>query len=307
MLLQSLLTIVIMVLVAGGIMVSSLAAAKSAIHEATTRSVGLALDRGTGVFTSWAATFVRANTASGSWPTIEQTAPVEPMCATVSPSVACKSFATIAYRVTGSSTGAATKPATGSEALNLQTLVDEQRIGAEITATVTNDAGAVLGSGTRDITVRVFDEPPWAIVTGTRNATSVLGSEQAAEGDTAGTEIVDALGKPEIEASPDPKTPADFKDTVINVTMSCTNSAGNNDPAHPEQDDHAPGNGGLPWGVQRSGRAYEAPCTPAYPLAANPGVPADADMPIDGEYRVGAFGPPRGWNSGTAKPGGWPQ
>jgi hypothetical protein len=308
MLIQSLLTIAIIALLAGTILTSSLVAARTAIHEQASRNVEAALDRGTAVFTTWAARFVQSHTATGSWPLPEQATAPESMCESMAGS--CHLAANIAFRITGSSAvGNSTPGSTGSdEALNLQTLIHEQRISAEVMATVTNDSGVPLGSGTREVTARVFDASPWIVVTGARDATTVLGSVHAAEGDTAGTTATAAQGVADPAVTPDPQHPSNFRTTVINVTMTCNNSVANSNQSNPRLDNRAPGNRNLPWGVQLRHGAYETPCSPTYGLSANSPVPRDVYIPTDGNYRVGTFTPATAWRNGSAtSPSAWPE
>jgi hypothetical protein len=309
MLIQALLTMAIIALLAGTILTSSLVAARSAIHEQASRHVQFALDRGTNVFTTWAAHFVRSHTASGAWPTLEQTTAPESMCDSAADH--CHVFATVAYRITGSSAIGSSTPgdvAGVDEALNLQSLVHEQRVSAEVTATVTNDSGVALASGTREITARVFDVSPWVVVTGARNVTTVLGSVHAAEGDTAGVTATATQGIADPVMTPDPQRPSNFQATVINVTMTCSNSVANGNQSHPRVDNRAPGNLNLPWGVQLQHGAYETPCKPEYGLSTTSPVPVDAYIPTDGNYRVGALTPATGWRNGSATAAtAWPQ
>jgi type II secretory pathway pseudopilin PulG len=310
-LLQSLVTITIMVLLAGALLTSSLVSAKVAIHEAATRHVATALARGTDDFSRWAANFVYTNRADAQWPAQPQTTAPEAACGAgfAAPTVQtppCAFFVTTTYHVTGSTTVPLGNggPAGNATAQNLQTLVDEQRISADVTATITNASGTVLGAGTRELTLRVFDAPPYAIVTGTRDVSTVLGSEHAAEGDTGGADE-DSRSLAQGDGSPDTANPSSYKDTVINVTMTCTNSPANSDQSNPNNDNHAPGNEGLPWGVQDVHGGFEAPCLPTYGIAQ---VPVDAHIPKDGSYSVGAFAGPRTWSNGSQASGSaWAQ
>jgi hypothetical protein len=310
MLIQSLLTMAIIALLAGTILTSSLVAAHSAVHEQASRNVEAALDRGTAVFTTWASRFVQQHTASATWPAAAHTTGPEAMCDRAVDR--CRIVATIAYRITGSS--AVGNPATSrvagvesAEALNLQALVHEQRVSAEVTATVESDSGVALASGTREVTARVFDASPWVVITGARNTTTVLGTIHAAEGDSGGT-IAAPAQSADAATTPDPQHPSNFRATVINVTMTCNNSAENSDQAHPRLDNRAPGNRNLPWGVQLQHGAYEAPCNPSYGFSADTPVPVDAYVPSDGNYRVGKFAPTTPWRNGSAtSPNAWAQ
>lgn len=304
MLLQSLLTIAIMLLLAGALLTSALVSAKVAMHEAATRHVSISLAHGTSDFTRRAANFVYDNRASAQWPTNVQTTVPEPICdggASTMQTVqrtACTLYETTAYQVTGSTT--APNPNGGaaagqSTAENLQTLVDEQRISAEVTATITCASGVVIGSGTRELTVRVFDAPPYAIVTGTRDVSTVLGAVRAAEGDTGGVDS--AIYKIRAAETPDPSDPSSYKMTTINVSMTCVNSSANNDQSNPSSNNKPPGNNNMPWGVQAVHRAFEAPCEPAYGVLR---TPSDATIPSDGNYGVGSFATPTAWINGSA-------
>jgi hypothetical protein len=275
------------------------------MHQAATRHVSIALARGTDDFTRWAANFVYNNRAGAQWPTNVQTTAPESICEDGASTMqaeqraTCVLFETTTYRVTGSTTAAPRNDegaaASQDTAENLQTLVDEQRISAEVVATITNSSGIVIGSGTRELTVRVFDAPPYAIVTGTRDVSTVLGSVRSAEGDTGG--VNSAVYKLRPAETPDPSEPSSYKMTIINILMTCVNSSANNDQSNPSADNKPPGNNNMPWGVQAVHRAFEAPCEPAYAILR---TPSGATIPADGNYEVGSFATPRTWTNGSA-------
>jgi hypothetical protein len=307
-LLQTLISIVIIVLLSGALFTGTLISAKVALHESATRHVQLALARGTDDFTRWAANSVYRNHANAQWPSNLETTVPQPLCDSTQPTepATCELSETSTYRVTGSTTNPMPRNSAvysaQDKAENLQTTVDEQRISAEVTSTVTTAAGAVLGTGTRELTLRVFDVPPWAIVTGTRDLSSVLGSLQSTEGDTGG---VRPLKFDQLVKAPDPSHPGAYTDTAISVTMTCANSALNSDEQIPLNDNRPPGNNDMPWGVQAIRRAFEAPCQPQYGLAADHPAPADAEIPDDGDYDVSSFASPMPWANGDAT-GTWP-
>jgi len=284
-LLQTLVSLAIVASLAGAILTSTLVAAKVALHERAAREVQLALARGTNEFTVWAADFVQRHHADGQWP-VETTMHGSPGEA-------------ISFRVTGSTTAGPAGSLAGPDvALNLETAVDEQRVAGEVTASVRAADGSVVGSGTRDVTLRVFDAAPWAVVTGIRDVGAVLGSVHAAQGDTGGVDGANADGGG--TATPDPSHPAADTDTRIRVTMTCVNSDANADQAHPFRDNWPPGNNGMPWGVQAVHGAYEAPCVPEYGYVPGHGPPTDAELPHGGEYSVGSFAPATAWSNGSA-------
>jgi hypothetical protein len=305
MLLQSMLIMAVLAILADAALLSSLASARIAMHEAATRNVQIALARGANDFTRWAAGQVYKNTASGAFPVKEETLPRESVCGRSVAGQSCALFATISYRVTGSTSGSSAGGgrAGSASADNLQTLVDEQRISAEVIATIATGSGTVLAVGTRQLTARAFDVPPWVIITGTRDISTVLGSIRAAQGDTGGQ--TNASAQPLVALTPDPLNPASFQDTSIRVTMTCTNSTENADSTRPTRDNNAPGNENMPWGVQAQHGAYEAPCQPTYGFSE---VPADAMLSNDGNYDVGAFETPKPWSNGSPNVGApWPQ
>jgi hypothetical protein len=304
-LLQTLISIVIIVLLSSALFTGTLVSAKVALHESATREVQLALARGTDDFTRWAANYVYRNHANAEWPPSLQTTVPQPICDSIQPtkptSATCGLFEMATYRVTGSTTSPSPRSVAGESdqdtAENLQTAVDEQRISAEVTSTVTTASGAVLGTGTRELTLRVFDVPPWAIVTGTRDLSSVLGSLRAAEGDTGGarpSQLVSAHKAPNLSA------PGGYIDTAIGVTLTCANSALNSDQQSPLSDNQPPGNNNMPWGVQAIRQAFEAPCQPQYALQLGHQPPPDAEIPLDGNYDIGSFASPRPWANGGA-------
>jgi hypothetical protein len=311
MLLQSLTAIAVMVLLAGAMLVSSLASATFAVHDAASRNAQLALARGTNEVTAWISNFVQDNGASGALPTQEQLLAVEPLCDGLTARGALGAsqtrrcgYVTISYRVTGTTSGVANN-AGPDTAENLQTVVDEQRASVEVMATVTSSSGEALAVATRQLTLRLFDAQPWAIVTGVRDVSTVLGSIHAAEGDTAGEA---GVGTQSATATPNPLDPSSFQDTTIHVTMTCANSSANSDPSRPERDNQPPGNGNLPWGVQSQHGAFEAPCQPTYALSDSPGVPNDASLGINGNYDVGALKTSESWSNGSATTAAsWPQ
>jgi hypothetical protein len=316
MLLQSLATIAVMVLLAGALLVSSLASATFALHEGATRSAGIALARGTHEVTAWISNFVHKNGAGGALPMQEQMLAPQPLCDDLTESGApgasqpvrtgACAYATISYRVTGTTAGGADGSTGPDTAENLQTVVDEQRASVELTATITSASGEVLASGTRQLTLRLFDAQPWVVVTGTRDVSTVLGSIHAAEGDTAGQTGAGTASA--IAATPNPLDPSSFQDTSIHVTMTCTNSSANSDPSRPDRDDQPPGNDNLPWGVQAQHGAFEAPCQPAYALSVSPGVPSDANLGVNGNYDVGTFRTSESWSNGSStSAASWPQ
>lgn len=294
MLLQVLLSVVLIALLAGALLASALVNVKVAAQQAVVRITGTALARGTDEFVNWAQDYVAQRGAATTWPSTPVTDQPQAACATTT---ACNTFATIVYGVVGSSAAGASGP---DPAQNLQSALHENRISGTVTATITDQNGTIIGSRTRLVTVRIFDAPPFAALSGARDVSTIAGSAQAGQGDTAGYRDPTIVN---FRATPNPAIPANVKDTSITVTMSCTNSSSNNDQTNPLNDNHQPGNDSEPWGVS-GGTAFEAPCTPTYSFSATPPIPTDAYLSTGNVYEVGSFSN-TSWTSTKGGAQGW--
>jgi hypothetical protein len=296
--LQALVSVALVVAIAMVLLQSALANAKIASQHATARIVASGLERGTGDFVRWAAAAVAARGASTTWSAATVRDGAQTACETNDSG--CASL-TISFAVAGS-TANATQGA--SIAANLQDALHENRVSATISATLADRSGAIEAAATRLATIRVFDAPPYAILTGVRDATTMAGSIAAAQGDTAGAPRADAnAAASNAPPTPDPARPAADTDTTISVTMTCSNSSANDNASQPFSDDNAPGNDGEPWGVS-GGSAFEAPCDPTYAFSATPSVPADARPRVGEIYDVGTFSTTR-WASRATTPSSW--
>ncbi len=289
--LQALASIAFVAILGSALIAGSLANANVAAHQLETRGIRFGLERGTNDAVAFARRFVAARGAATAWPVTSVADETEPLCASgVSP---CTASLEVYFRVAADSAAEATGP---DAAANVQRALNENRLSAVVTATVRDRAGFVRGGGTRLVTIRLFDAWPYAVLTGVRDATTMAGAANAAEGDSAGT--TSGTSAP---PTPDPAHPASDVDTTIHVTMTCANSAENGDP-DPFADDNSPGNDGTPWGVH--GHGYEAPCAPAYALSPTPPVPSDAPPRAANVYDVGSFATIR-WSSATGGSSTW--
>ncbi len=283
MLLQVLLSVVLIALLAGALLASALVNVKVAAQQAVVRITGTALARGTDEFVNWAQDYVAQRGAATTWPSTPVTDQPQAACATTT---ACNTFATIVYGVVGSSAAGASGP---DPAQNLQSALHENRISGTVTATITDQNGTIIGSRTRLVTVRIFDAPPFAVLSGARDVSTIAGSAQAGQGDTAGYRVASSFYQS--QATPNPSNPSAVKDTSILVTFT---------------DNTAPGNDSEPWGVS-GGTAFEAPCAPTYSFSSNPPIPADAEIPANNVYEVGGFTSSSWSSSPTGTNGNWPK
>jgi hypothetical protein len=298
-LLQALVSVALVVAIAMALLQSALANAKIESQHVAARIVASGLERGTGDFVRWAARSVAARGASTTWSTTTVSDGKQSACASNDPS--CGASLAISFTVVGS-TANATSGASLAE--NLQEALHENRISATISATLTDRDGTIVASAARLATIRAFDAPPYAILSGVRDATTIASSVGAAQGDTAGAPA-DTSGAAGSTAppTPDPARPAADTDTTISVTMTCSNSDANDNPSRPFADDNAPGNDDKPWGVS-GGSGFEAPCEPAYAFSATPRIPTDARPPVGDVYDVGTFSTTY-WASRATTPTSW--
>jgi hypothetical protein len=257
---------------AGALLENSARAVDIARRAQIVHASDAALSDGVADFTRGLAAYVARHGTEGPWPAAAATSPPQPLCdATMAGANGSRSDAVcgLTYRVSGTITdasGAATNAAPDAAA-NLQgSIIDEQRISAIVSVQLSGPAGAAA-TRMRFLTYRVFATAPYAIVSGSRDITTVDGSAAAAQGDSGG--IAGGAG-------------AD--DTRIHIRLTCRTITPNVVPFGNDQ--QAPGNDALPWG-NAAQSAYETPCS-------------TPDAPVD------AFRDER-WHNGDANPTGWTQ
>jgi hypothetical protein len=296
MLLQTMMSIVILVVLGLAILTSTLITAKVAAQQVVARTMTTELANGTIDFIDWVRAYVSKHGATTDWPTNATTAPPTPICTTTEP---CHLFATVSFRIIGSTAGSTNGP---DPATNLNQAVSENRISGAVTVAVNNSEGATIAARTRFETLRIFDAAPYAIVTGMRDSVAMAGSALAWQGDTGGYRDVNGQ---QIPPTPNPDSPWRAKDTIVSVTMTCSNSSENDDQQNPLNDNHPPGNANLPWGVS-GGTAFETPCSPEFNSAPEPTIPPDATLPVGNVYKIDSFGSSK-WTNAPAPNGDWPR
>ncbi|HEV3156611.1 MAG TPA: hypothetical protein VGZ00_04630, partial [Candidatus Baltobacteraceae bacterium] len=118
-----------------------------------------------------------------------------------------------------------------------------------------------------DLVFRVFNTAPYAIVSGMRDMTTVIGKVGQTVGDTGGNvqELGGSVPVVVVHPTPNPSNPSAYTDTTVHAYIHCVNVTNPFDPQDPREND------GLPWdGVQ--GKAYGLSCAgipakPFFPLA----------------------------------------
>jgi hypothetical protein len=260
-----------MLALTGALLENSLRGAKVTLQAAVARYSDVAIADGVADFTHGLAEVVRLNGASSPWPHEASRSAPKSGCGSVLP---CPFRYTIRAAITSAS-GDGT--AGGDAAQNLQAaFINEQRVSAIVTVSLTAAAGTPLGTRTRFLTYRIFDSAPYAVISGSRDIATVNGARSSAQGDSGGA----AGSAPAVDSLPG----AAFDDTRIHVRLTCRTAIENLVPF--SNDQQIAGNDGLPWG-NAAQAAYEAPCT---------GADAAADIFRDER-----------WGNGDTNPSGWTQ
>lgn len=267
MLLQTLVLVASMAVVTAALLTDGLFAAKAALRERLTAASRIETGDATARFVSWARAAVAADGVDpGGWP---KAAPIRvALCDAASADGApCTLYATLAWTVDGSTL--ADDAAGSSTARNLSAIVEEQRVSATLSVTLTDAAGArAYAASSREITLRVFAASPYAIVTATRDVAATAGASGTFEGDSAGFEASPAPSDA-ASAQPAASDPAAYTDTAIGVAVDCSQPAGTSETL-------ASSDGTRELVALRRGGdlayAFRVPCSPAFAIV---GAPAE--------------------------------
>jgi hypothetical protein len=253
--------VALMVTLATAMLESSVFAAKIALHRSVARYSELAVSDGVADFTAELADFVKQNGSSGPWPRATSRTQPKSVCDAGIAAGGCPPFFSTVERTITDASGAVTNTSSADGVRNVQTSgINEARISVVVSATIGAQNGSIIfGSRARLLTYRVFEAAPYAIVSGSRDLTSVNDSLRTAQGDSGGAP---AAWGPSAAGGSAPH------DTRIHVRLVCAQTAGND---------------GLPWG--NGGAAFEATCNPT-------ASPADAFA--DKAWTHGNSGAP-GW------------
>jgi hypothetical protein len=273
MLLQSLVVIAAMLVLTGSILLETLLTARSSLHQAMAARTQTAMTDATASFVQWAqqqvATYGAGNAAA--WPA--QSAPLQDnnICPVASATTGstpppCTFAAFDTWQIRGSTNGSnATTNATPApgiaDAQNLAPTVNEQRLAATITVRITDPTGRrTYADRTRDVTARIFEAPPYVVVTGERDVTAEVGSIHADEGDTGGSVQVGVASGLSYNL-PNPTHPSASTDTRIRTSVDCSNRL-NFDSAYTAQ---RAAHGEIDYSFHPYGNqdwAYEIACDP---------------------------------------------
>jgi hypothetical protein len=300
---QTLIVIASIVVLSAAILTSTIVSAKNAFHQLVIAKTQTAMNDGTSQFQFWAQKFVAKYGTEADWQaqSAQQTSIFQPMCANETAN--CTFFETLQWKVTGATSGVptpASSDAPTSIAVNMTPAVDEQRISATITTIVSDATGRTLyGGRTEEVTARVFDVSPYAVITGTHDLGSISGSIQASEGDSAGVED-DNYGQH--DATPILADPSAYTNTLVKATIECGNTA-LFDESNPEStvndgtklfDPRFRDGGDLVW-------AFEMPCTPTYGVPAAPAWATNYVQPIGSTYQIDSSNSNTTWQKGDAE------
>lgn len=280
---QVFLLLAIMIAFGFAALTETFVSAKLLSAKLISQNLDVAMQTGTAHALDQAQTFVQDHSTSSSWPTGPQTVALNrPICATLATSGPCVMEFTSTWMVksTSNSTPSGTPRDT---AQNMQgNVINEQRVAITLVSTVTSSTtGETMGSRSRFMTLRVFNAPPYAMIAGSQEVTSLNGELGAAQGDSGGNEALTARYQANAttvqhqdETVPDPQNPDKYRDTSIKVQITCVNLDADPNPYNKTNKVDK-----MHWGAG-SAPAYEVPCTPtkAYSLIKN--VPA-SPLPID--------------------------
>ncbi len=264
---QVFLLLTIMIVFGFAALTETFGSAKLLSAKVISQNLDVAMQTGTAHALDQAQAFVRDHSTSSSWPTGPQTVALNrPVCAALAKSGPCVMEFTSIWTIKSTSSGivSGTPP---DIAQNMQgNVIDEQRVAITLVSTVTSSAtGETMGSRSRFMTLRVFNAPPYAMIAGSQEVTSLNGKFGAAQGDSGGTEAR-GLGANLDNASPDPKQPSKYRDTSIKIQIVCVNRDADPNPYNKTTNVER-----LHWGAGTA-PAYEVPCDPAttkFPLKKN--------------------------------------
>lgn len=275
MLLQALMIIGTTLVLAGTILLGSLASAKSSFQALVARKADGASADGTARFVAWAQDVMAQNAAVGgnAWPRGLATPIREPICdpSPASSLAPCPLLATISWTVTGTSDPSEPAPYWSDRSTidNPSVNLDEERISATLVVEVANSDALhplIYAVRTLKITARTLKAPPYVVLTAVNDLASKDTASAHSEGDTGGYKGYEVLQEGS-ELKPDTARPAAFTTTAVRASINCENSAGVS-----ESDPSANNNvldlkrvrdyGNSDW-------SFEVPCSPKYQIGLN--------------------------------------
>lgn len=283
MLVQALVLVAVIVLVSGSIITSTIVSVKTALNHEVAAQSKTAMSDATAEFVLWAQQRVKYGTTHTSWlPRSVSGHPDNRLFRNICGGLprapfndpTCDHTESISWTVLGTTdkpiiANNATRYYASSYAENMSRPVDEQRISAVVSADVDSSNGRLtFSSSSRMITARIFDTPPYVVITGTRAIESGSGSISSNQGDSGG-HPADSNGKGRFKR-PDPSQPNTFTETRIEATINCEDSK-SVDPGNPYAAMTAPIEAGRDGNMDWS---FQIPCVPAYATPAPPTDPS---------------------------------
>lgn len=190
---------------------------------------------------------------------------VEPLCGTRTSTGLCSLNYFVFGRLNQSSSSSTGR--TPANALQKQ-FAFEEKVNATITVQVPGQNGDTLAERTRLLTFRIYNNAPYATLTGERDVDTSVGLVDSAQGDTAGRNV----------------GATDYSNTAILVRMTCQQMGRPAGDTRGSPVAHSAASEHLPWGNDTNG-AYEVQC-----------VAPDQD--------VSNFNSPY-WNGNSQRPTGW--
>ena len=133
---------------------SSSATIRIARDTTAARYADVAVTDAVADFTAGLAAYVEEHGSSGPWPTEQSNSYPKPLCAPASDATPCP----YSYVISAAVTDAANEPApatTGDAAVNVQSTLDEGRLSAVVSATLSGPQGTAIATRTRLLTYRV--------------------------------------------------------------------------------------------------------------------------------------------------------
>ena len=268
-----------MLVVTAALLLNELFSAKAALHQQVMNSSQTEMAEATSRFVRWAASNVKlSGTRLSAWPKMIPIK-IASQNQEIESDKSDHMVALITWSVNGGSglDAPVNEKLPQSIATNVSQELDEQRISATISVSITNRSGSSLIKLSRNVTARIFNADPYLVVTGMKSADSTAGTINSVEGDSGGFGEVFNTNQFN-EKVPDVSSPALYVNTTIQAAIGCLNTAG---ASQGRQSSIA---SDLLVNVRSAGNlayAFEAPCQPVFTMSS---YPSNYSFPKNGVY-----------------------
>jgi hypothetical protein len=239
--------VVLMITLSAAMLEASLVSAKISLDRKLSVYLDVGLAQGTADYVQEVQQYVSSHGAASisAMPIPKELSPgnTAPICGSLSSSAMC-SLSYVATVQPISSTAAVTGGPDPTNSLEKQ-FADEQKLSAVLVVSIVGPDGQnSLGQRMRELTLRVYDNGPFATLTGLRDIDTSEGTTSSAQGDSAGRN----------------STATDLSDTTIRSLEVCQHGALLGNPATQGiPTHHTPASENLPWGNDNNG-AWEVVC-----------------------------------------------